>query len=137
MLTRVPEGRGRVVVGDRRGRQIGFPTANLDCGPTQLPADGVYAVVARDLSEPAGGRLAGVANLGDRPTFEAGRSVEVYLFDFDGDLYGHDLRVGFVERIRGEVRFDGLYALVAQIGRDVERGRHAVAEVDKTLLRWI
>jgi riboflavin kinase/FMN adenylyltransferase len=134
LLGRVHDVAGTVVEGDRRGRALGFPTANLDCEPVLIPADGVYAVVAR----PEGGPLLhGVANLGVRPTFDAGRSVEVHLFDFDGDLYGQTVRVGFVARLRGERKFDGLEALVAQIGADAEVGRARLAEADEGSWRWI
>jgi len=128
-MTRVHETTGVVVPGDGRGRSIGVPTANLDVEGTLLPADGVYAVVVRRLGDPDAGLLPGVANLGVRPTFEAGRSVEVHLFDVDLDLYGETLRVGFVDRLRGEMRFDGVDDLVAQIRRDVDLGRSRLAEV--------
>jgi riboflavin kinase/FMN adenylyltransferase len=131
-LTRFHEVTGTVVEGHRRGRQIGFPTANLQVDPTLLPADGVYAVAARRLGGgPAEPLWEGVANLGVRPTFEAGRSVEVHLLDVpaDLDLYGASLRVGFVARLRGERRFDGLDALLAQIQQDVGRGREVLAGV--------
>ncbi len=136
MLTRVHDVVGKVVEGDRRGRQIGFPTANLDVEPVQLPDDGVYSVVVRPLEKTVP-LLRGIANLGMRPTFAAGRSVEVHLFDFDGDLYGTDLRVGFVSRIRGEKIFDGVTQLKAQIERDCLQARQDVAEVDQELLRWM
>lgn len=137
LLLRVHEAEGLVVRGDERGRALGFPTANLECDPVLLPADGVYAVVARDLTETGAPRLAGVANLGTRPTFDAGRAVEVHLFDFAGDLYGHRLRVGFVSRIRGERRFDGVEALRAQITRDAEAAREAVSRADGELVGWV
>lgn len=137
LLGRVHDVDGTVVEGDRRGRTIGFPTANLRCDPVVLPADGVYAVVARRVDVPDGRRLGGVANLGVRPTFEAGRSVEVHLFDFDEEVYGARMRVGFVERIRPEQRFDGLEALKAQIARDAEAARRAVADVDEERVRWV
>lgn len=138
LLLRIHDVDGTVVRGDERGRAIGFPTANLDCDPVLLPADGVYCVVARDLDQPGAPRLPGVANLGSRPTFsDAGRAVEVHLFDFHGDLYGHRLRVGFVSRIRGERRFDGIEALKAQIARDAEVARNDVAGVDGELVAWV
>ena len=84
-MTRVHEATGVVVRGDQRGRQLGFPTANLEVEPVQLPKDGVYAVVARVLDEAGALPLQGVANLGNRPTFQAGHAVEVHLFGFDGD----------------------------------------------------
>ena len=136
MMTRVHDVEGEVVLGDQRGRTIGFPTANLRLGEVQLPADGVYAV-AVSVTGGDGQRLLGVANLGQRPTFGAGRSVEVHLFDFDGDLYGKTLRVGFVARVRPEQKFAGVDALVAQIQQDCERAREALAATDEELLRWI
>jgi riboflavin kinase/FMN adenylyltransferase len=93
------------------------------------PLDGVYAVRAHVLG--AVGSQArelydGVANLGTRPTFAAGRSLEVHLFDFDRDIYGAQLRVGFVARVRGEQRFSGLPELRAQIARDCDSAREAL-----------
>ena len=111
-------------------------TANLALGDVQLPADGVYAVAVSVVGE-TGPRLRGVANLGQRPTFAAGRSVEVHLFDFDGELYGKTLRVGFVSRVRAEKKFAGAEALVAQIKQDCEQARAALAAVEEELLRWI
>lgn len=137
MMTRVHDVAGTVVRGDERGRTIGFPTANLDPDPLQLPADGVYAVVGRVLGEPGAPRLHGVANLGVRPTFEAGRSVESHFFGFDGDLYGKRIRVGFVHRIRGERKFAGLDELKSQIKRDCEAAKNALQESDSHLVRWI
>lgn len=133
LLGRFHDVGGEVVQGDQRGRTIGFPTANLDPrGP--LPSDGVYAVLTRI----DGTLRAGVANLGVRPTFEAGRSVEVHVLDFEGDLYGQTLRVAFVGRLRDEQRFDGLDALVAQLGRDVEQGRRMLAPLmHDPRTRWI
>lgn len=136
MMTRVHDVEGEVVRGDQRGRTIGFPTANLRLGEVQLPADGVYAV-AVSVTGGDGTRLLGVANLGKRPTFGAGPSVEVHLFDFEGDLYGKTLRVGFVSRVRPEQKFAGVDALVAQIRQDCERAREALAATDEELLRWI
>lgn len=137
MMTRLHEISGEVVPGDRRGREIGFPTANLDVEPLQLPKDGVYSVLARVLGEPDAPLLHGVANLGNRPTFGAGRSVEVHLFGFDGDLYGKRMRIGFATRIRGEAKFDGLQALRAQIDRDCDEAKNALQQTSPDLARWI
>jgi riboflavin kinase/FMN adenylyltransferase len=144
MLTRVHDVTRRVVKGDARGRTIGFPTANLELEGLMPPADGVYAVSVRVLDDhesegppPAEGRRSGVANLGVRPTLGAGRSMEVHLLDFEGDLYGRELRVGFVARLRGEQKFSGIDALRAQIARDVEAGRRAIETCDPRLLTWI
>lgn len=113
--------RGEVAVGDRRGRTIGFPTANVVPAPVQLiPASGVYAGFAwvDDKEYPA------CTNVGVAPTFQRGESkVEAYLLDFDGDLYGKVVDVSFVERIRAEKRFSAIDELKAQIVRDVEEAR--------------
>ncbi len=119
---------GVVVEGDKRGRTIGFPTANVAHIEEALPANGVYAVTA----DHGGAFLAkGVANVGVRPTVDDGghRSVEVHLFDLeeaDRDLYRKTLRVHFVARLRDERRFSGLDALKAQITLDAEAARAAL-----------
>jgi len=126
LLDRYHDVCSEVIHGDHRGRTIGFPTANLGLPEKlALPADGVYAVVA----SVDGTKVGGVANIGVRPTFDAGRSVEVHLFDWDGDLYGRELPVAFVDRIRGEKKFDGVDALVAQIGRDAADARGRLGDV--------
>jgi riboflavin kinase/FMN adenylyltransferase len=109
---------GEVVEGDRRGRTLGMPTANLVPDDAYVhPGHGVYAAWAN-------GRPAAV-NVGVRPTFETGRGllVEAHLIDFEGDLYGQTLRIAFVERMRGEKRFDSVDELVEQMNRDVEEAR--------------
>ena len=109
---------GEVVSGDRRGRELGFPTANIvPDDRLVIPGHGVYAAFANGL--PA------AVNVGVRPTFETGRGVliETYLIDHDEDLYGQTLRVAFVERLRGEKRFPSVEELVAQMHRDVEEAR--------------
>jgi riboflavin kinase/FMN adenylyltransferase len=109
---------GEVVRGERRGRELGFPTANIVPDPGLVaPADGVYATFAD--GAPA------ATSVGVRPTFETelGRLVETYLIDREEDLYGRNLRIAFVERLRGEERFDSATALVEQMGRDVEAAR--------------
>jgi riboflavin kinase/FMN adenylyltransferase len=112
---------GRVVAGDHRGAGIGFPTANLEIRPgLVIPGRGVYAAYARI----ADGRLPGVVNIGVRPTFDGVRQVvETHLLDFSGDLYGSDLTLEFVERLRPEQKFDSVAALVDQIGADVDSAR--------------
>lgn len=137
LLGRSFEIEGRVQRGDQRGRLIGFPTANLRLGDYLRPALGVYAVrvaigeprPGSALSEPAVW-YDGVANLGVRPTFGglAEPRLEVHLFDFNGDLYGRRLRVALVEFVRPEQKFPGLDALKAQIARDAESARQALAE---------
>lgn len=109
---------GKVVQGDERGRTLGIPTANLmPPGDVIVPATGVYAGTAGD--------HAAAINVGVRPTFERDGEllVEAYLLDFDGDLYGDALRIGFLDRLRDEQRFDSTEALVEQMKRDVERVR--------------
>ena len=119
---------GTVVVGDQRGRQLGFPTANLGGVAEQAPPDGVYAVLVDRLDAGAPLALAaGVANIGVRPTVGAGRSIEAHLFDFAGDLYGARLRLHLVAHVRGERRFGGLDALKAQIASDAEVARGLLA----------
>jgi riboflavin kinase / FMN adenylyltransferase len=113
--------RGEVVVGDRRGRTIGFPTANvLPDAEAVLPARGVYAgfvVVGDD-------EYVACTNVGVAPTFARAESrIEAYLLDFDGDLYGRVIDVGFTRKIRGEKKFSGVAELKAQIQRDVEEAR--------------
>jgi riboflavin kinase/FMN adenylyltransferase len=113
---------GEVVSGDRRGRELGFPTANLI--PDEhlaCPGHGVYACLAD-------GRPAAVS-IGVRPTFTTGRGelIEAYVLDFDGDLYGSVLRIEFLERLRGERRFESADALVEQIRGDVTRTREIAA----------
>jgi riboflavin kinase/FMN adenylyltransferase len=116
--------RGRVVMGDQRGRTLGFPTANLHLRPRLLlPPDGVYAVrVAID-----GVARAGVLNIGVRPTFGGKRrTIEVHLLDFSGDLYRRWLVVEVMERLRGEATFAGPEALRAAIAADVARARQVL-----------
>jgi len=113
---------GTVVTGDQRGRELGFPTANLvpEDGLV-IPGHGVYAAFAN--GHPA------AVNVGVRPTFATGRGVliESYLIDFEADLYGQNLRVAFVERLRGEKRFPDVESLIAQMRLDVEDAREACA----------
>ena len=112
---------GRVVAGDHRGTEIGFPTANLDIrAGLVVPARGVYAAVA--VLE--GARIPAVVNIGVRPTFDGVREVvEAHLLDFTADLYGRDLTLEFVDRLRPEERFGSVAELVEQIGEDVEAAR--------------
>jgi riboflavin kinase/FMN adenylyltransferase len=115
---------GPVVLGFERGRTIGFPTANISVAADRaLPALGVYATRAL-----VGGRvLKGATNIGRRPTFDAGHvSVETHLLDFEGDIYGQRLDLEIVHRIREELKFESVDALVAQIGRDVEIAREVL-----------
>jgi riboflavin kinase/FMN adenylyltransferase len=113
---------GKVVVGDGRGRKLGFPTANLasEDGSKVVPANGVYAVTVR-IDEKTAPKFDGVMNIGVRPTLtdSARRVPEVHLLDFDGDLYGHVLHVSFVERVRDEKKFRGPEELRQQIQQDI------------------
>jgi riboflavin kinase/FMN adenylyltransferase len=122
---------GRVMEGDRRGRTIGFPTANMALGEFLRPAFGVYAVrVSGDGPDDAfsGRTLGGVANLGLRPTVGGEEPrLETHLFDTDADLYGRHLRVSLVDFIRPEKKFAGLDALKAQIAEDAARARAVLA----------
>jgi riboflavin kinase/FMN adenylyltransferase len=112
--------RGFVGTGQRRGRHIGFPTANLEQVETLLPGDGVYAVRV----EFDGLKFSGAANIGSNPTFaEHARKIEVHLLDFSGDLYGRKLRVTFHDRIRGVRKFAGVDQLVEQLQKDVAQIR--------------
>jgi len=115
--------RGEVVHGDERGRELGFPTANLVPDETlACPGHGVYACVAEG---DAFTRRAAAVSIGVRPTFNTGRGelIEAYILDFDRDLYGSELRLRFIERLRGERRFADADALVEQMHRDVQRTR--------------
>lgn len=116
---------GRVVEGDRRGRELGFPTANLSPDAELIPAHGVYASRVSRLEDVSGGPAApAITNVGMRPTFRGQFvTVETHLLDFDGDLYGQRLKVELVGRIRGEQRFDGIDALKAQIQADIQTAR--------------
>lgn len=116
-----------VVHGDKRGQQIGFPTANLRPAPGKVtPGDGVYATVAR-LGESVFGAA---TNVGTRPTFGGGeRLVEAFILDFDDDIYGVDLTVEFIAKIRPELRFDGIDELVAMMTVDVAQTRNIVESV--------
>jgi riboflavin kinase/FMN adenylyltransferase len=129
--------RGEVVSGDRRGRELGFPTANLIPDDALVcPGHGVYACLANTLTPgdgeqagtPSGAQASGMpaaVNVGVRPTFVTGRGelVEAYILDFEGDLYGKQLRLDFLARLRGERRFQSAEELVEQMRRDVERAR--------------
>ncbi|HEY3866460.1 MAG TPA: bifunctional riboflavin kinase/FAD synthetase [Solirubrobacteraceae bacterium] len=117
---------GEVVHGDERGRELGFPTANLV--PEEAlacPGHGVYACVAN--GHPA------AVSIGVRPTFQTGRGelIEAYMLDFDGDLYGQELRLDFLARLRGERRFETAEALIEQMHRDVGRTREIVEAADR------
>ncbi len=110
---------GTVVTGDKRGRTLGYPTANLATEAELLPPNGVYAVRVVLGEE----RRPGVASLGIKPTFSGKQySIEAHIFDFDQDIYGKFLRMEFIERIREERSFPDAHALVEQIDRDAKAG---------------
>ncbi len=118
---------GTVIGGDKRGRELGFPTANIEpTGQTAIPANGIYATMIRVEGE----RRMAASSVGVRPTFGGGeRLVEAYILDFDGDLYGKQVELEFVERLRGEVKFDGVEPLIAQMNIDVSDTRAALSSV--------
>lgn len=129
LLGRPHEVQGRVVEGDRRGRELGFPTANVAVpDETCLPAEGVYA--GWFIDDIDGDERPAAINLGRRPTFyEEGASpvlLEAFVLDYEGDLYGHDARVRFVERLRAEERFESIEGLVEQMHADVDRTREVL-----------
>ena len=115
---------GEVIHGDKRGRDFGWPTANMRMEGLHLPRLGVYAVLVDVLTGPERLSCQGVASLGVRPMF--GRNapnLEVHLFDFDGDLYGQHLSVALVDFLRDEAKFDSIEALIDQIARDADEAR--------------
>ncbi len=122
LLTRPFAIRGVVEHGDKRGREIGYPTANLAIENYLRPRYGIYAVTGRVLATAQ--ELRGAANLGVRPQFEPPKELlEPYFFDFAGDLYGQEIEVAFHHFLRPEAKFDGLEALVAQMDRDCTEAR--------------
>jgi riboflavin kinase/FMN adenylyltransferase len=122
--------RGPVAHGDKRGRALGFPTANLVPEPTLVyPSHGVYACRAAVELDGEWRWWPAATNVGVRPTFVTGRGllVEAFLLGFDGDLYERELRLAFLQRLRGELRFESVDELVEQMGRDVEETRRIAA----------
>jgi riboflavin kinase/FMN adenylyltransferase len=118
--------KGTVVAGNSRGKSLGFPTANLSIAENRiLPGNGIYATWAHVGDK----RYMAATNVGVRPTFgEAERIVEAFILDFDGDLYGSEISVDFIERLRNEQRFETPEALVAQMHKDVERTREVLSK---------
>lgn len=120
---------GRVVHGDKLGRDIGFPTANIQLRHNRPPLMGIFAVELHGLN---GAPLAGVASLGKRPTVKSPDAVpvlEVHLFDFNADIYGRRVRVSFLHKLRDEEKYPDLDSLVAQIKRDVDNAKHYLAKI--------
>lgn len=120
---------GPVIHGEKRGRVLGFPTANMSVSRLHLPRLGVYAVKVDVLTGPQAGSYMGAASLGVRPMFgENTPNLETYLMDFKGDLYGQHLSVALVEYLRPERKFDGLPALIDQMDADVAQARDILAQ---------
>ncbi|MFU8882157.1 MAG: bifunctional riboflavin kinase/FAD synthetase [Rhodobacterales bacterium] len=119
---------GKVITGHQRGRELGYPTANMSIDGLHPPRFGVYAVLVDVLEGPHQGSYHGAASMGVRPMFGVNTpNLETFLFDFKGDLYGVPLSVGLVEFLRGEEKFDSLDALITQMDADCARARTILA----------
>jgi riboflavin kinase/FMN adenylyltransferase len=119
---------GPVIGGEQRGRELGYPTANMSIDGLHPPAFGVYAVLIDVLEGPHAGSYHGVASMGVRPMFGENKpNLETFIFDFKGDLYGTPVSVGLVEYLRGEEKFDSLEALITQMDADSLRARSILA----------
>ena len=122
---------GRVVAGHGRGRDMGFPTANIESATEAVPLDGIYATIL----EIGGRRLQSATSIGVNPTFGAGpRTIESYVFDFEGDLYGRDVKLYFIERIREEKKFSSSESLAKQIEQDVADVRKILSGTNFTAM---
>ena len=131
LLTRPFAVRGVVQHGDKVGRTIGYPTANLDLGEYLRPRYGIYAVTGR---LPDGRMVPGAANLGIRPTFDPPKELlEPYFFDFSGDLYGQEIEVAFHHFLRPEAKFDSLDALTEQMAQDCDEAKRRLANLSLSL----
>ncbi len=125
LLGRTYSLRGTIVPGDGRGRQIGFPTANIEPGAQLCPPNGVYAIRAKLVNR----WLDGVLNIGIRPTFDGTKfQVESHLFDFDEDVYDETIEIFFIEKIRNERKFSDIQTLVQQIHRDIAIAHEILAQ---------
>jgi riboflavin kinase/FMN adenylyltransferase len=121
---------GEIIHGEKRGRELGYPTANMSLAGLHLPRFGVYAVRADVLTGPDAGSYMGAASLGVRPMFgENIPNLETYLLDFKGDLYGQHMSIALVDYLRPEIKFDGLPALIAQMGADCEKARIVLSQL--------
>ena len=121
---------GEVLHGEKRGRDLGYPTANMSVEGLHLPRLGVYAVLVDILTGPQKGNYHGAASLGVRPMFGENRpNLETFLFDFSGDLYGQHLSVALVDYLRPELKFSGLDALIAQMNADCRQARDILSAV--------
>ncbi|MDP3263103.1 MAG: bifunctional riboflavin kinase/FAD synthetase [Tabrizicola sp.] len=119
---------GEVLHGEKRGRELGYPTANMSLAGLHLPRFGVYAVLVDILTGPQAGSYHGAASLGVRPMFGLNTpNLETFLLDFKGDLYGQHLSVALVEFLRPELKFDGLPGLISQMTADCDRAREILA----------
>ena len=119
---------GEVLHGEKRGRELGYPTANMSLAGLHLPRFGVYAVLVDILTGPQAGSYQGAASLGVRPMFGVNTpNLETFLFDFKGDLYGQHLSVALVDFLRPELKFDGLPALITQMAADCDLARSLLA----------
>lgn len=119
---------GPVIRGDQRGRDLGYPTANMSISGLHQPKFGIYAVLIDVLDGPHKGLYHGAASLGLRPTFEGKEpNLETFIFDFTGDLYGHDISVALIDYLRPEVKFDDLDALITQMDADCAAARDILA----------
>jgi len=119
---------GAVIHGEKRGRELGYPTANMSVDGLHLPRFGVYAVSVDVLTGPQKGTWMGAASLGVRPMFGVNTpNLETYLLDFTGDLYGQHLSVAFVDFLRPELKFDGLPGLITQMQADCDQARAILA----------
>ncbi|AXI51834.1 MULTISPECIES: bifunctional riboflavin kinase/FAD synthetase [unclassified Sulfitobacter] len=119
---------GPILHGEKRGRELGYPTANMSIDGLHPPAFGVYAVLVDVLEGPQAGRYHGVASLGVRPMFgENKANLETFIFDFKGDLYGKHVSVALVDHLRGEEKFDNLDALITQMDADSAQARSILA----------
>ena len=121
---------GQVIGGEQRGRDLGYPTANMSIDGLHPPKFGVYAVLVDVLDGPYAGSYHGASSIGVRPMFNGERpNLETFIFDFSGDLYGAELSVGLVEFLRPEEKFDSLDALIVQMDADCARARTILAAV--------
>ena len=120
---------GPVISGDQRGRELGYPTANMSLDGLHLPKFGVYTVIADILSGPYKGRFFGAASLGERPTFGVNiPNLETYIFDFSGDIYGEELSIALVSFQRPELKFDSLDKLIEQMDQDCKESQSILSE---------
>lgn len=121
---------GEVFGGDQRGRELGYPTANMSINRLHPPKFGIYAVKVDVLTGPHKGNYNGAASVGVRPMFGENKpNLETFIFDFEGDLYGEHLSIAFIEYLRPELKFDGLEGLIIQMDADCARAREILAAI--------